>query len=320
MTPPPDPRLSPLSLAWRGQAANGEPHPDAETLAAFAEGGLSAQGRAACEDHLSRCPACLELFVELGPAPPTANVNAARPAAGRRASRLVQLSLAASVLAAVAGLAGVLQLARTNRALRSDLAGRIEETEETRLALALTHKDQFLSDAPSPARPYWQGNASAERLSLPVARGNPAASPQALDHAARARNELETLAHSATRGTRAVLELAELETAAGNLDLADGWIRRAEELKGGSPDVVNARAVWHAAHRTKASDASAELLLKGLTRDHPDYAPGWFNLALLLQGAFRDDESRRCWEEFLRREVRDPYRRIAEERMAALGP
>jgi hypothetical protein len=106
--PDPDQVIGRLAGARLGRAPApaGEVCPDAETLAAYADGGLSVDEVAEVDAHLARCAACRQLVAALMPEP--AATGAAEPARGgavilpfpqRRI--VVWLSAAAGLLAAV---------------------------------------------------------------------------------------------------------------------------------------------------------------------------------------------------------------------------
>ncbi len=77
------------------------------------------------------------------------------------------------------------------------------------------------------------------------------------------------------------------------------------------------RALWHRAKQAPQSLAEAEKLLRKVTREHPDFLPGWYNLALLLESQ-TPGESRHAWQEYLQREQRPEYRKIAEAHLGSL--
>jgi tetratricopeptide (TPR) repeat protein len=193
-----------------------------------------------------------------------------------------------------------------------------QQLQEKEMDLAMVHKADFLATAPSGIRSYWNGATTSRTLQLPVARGRPELGPDALWHEAHAKEWLVLLAGKPRRKGQVLLELASLETAAGHLDEAAEYLKQAENELGESPDVKNSWAVWHLARGREEDTKESERLLSELTRQHPDYVPAWYNLALLLQRSFRDRESRDCWKEYLRHEKRPQYRKAAEQHLAAL--
>lgn len=321
LPPAPDESLwrAAVQQAWRETTAPDQGHPDVEALAAYAEGSLPDAERSSCEDHLGRCPACLELVRSLGG---SRGEGAAGPAStGRpRRRRLLWLAPAACVLFGVAGVFWGLVQRRAAQDQQREVAALEDRLAGARTQLAAAHKEAFLALAPSGVRVYWNGATSARTLQLSVTRGSAKPSPEALAHAEQARQAFQELAGQPGHRGQALLELASLDVAAGRLEQAGGRLREAQEVLGDTPALTNVRAVWYMARGDRPSARQAEAILRELTQEHPDYLPGWYNLALLLQQTFRDDESRKVWQEYLRHERRPEYRRAAQEHLASFLP
>jgi len=305
----------------RDEAAGGRVHPGHETLSAYVEHRLPEAEKDACEEHLSRCPACLALVRELwAPADPLpAPATLPLPPPRARLSRSWLLPAACLLLGVVGLTWGALQ-ARNAWRIQQNLAALENQLAVTQVELASVHKENFLALAPSGVRSYFSGTTTVRTLLLPPSRGGQEVSAEALAKAEQARQILEQLAREPPYRGAALLDLASLDIAAGRMEQADQYIRQAQDVLGDTPEMVNLRAVWLLAQGDKSSLQGAEELLGDLTRQHSDYLPAWFNLALYLQQSFRDGESRRAWQEYLAREQRPGFRRAAEQHLAALVP
>lgn len=307
-----------LEPIWQDMSARDQDHPDAELLAAYGEGNLPEAEQAACEEHLSRCPACLEIVRQVW-----TNAQASALAAPTRLRLRWRLLpgflLAASVLVAVLGLSWGLRESRHAQQRAQELAQLEARLADAQIQLAAVHKENFLTLAPSALRSYWSGTTTARTLQLPLARGTGPITPEARAQLAEAKRGLAPLVNDPRFRGQALLELAALDIAARQLVEADARLRQVGELSGDSPELSNLRAVWYLAKGDKESSRKAEEILRRLTQEHPDYLPGWYNFALLLQQGFRDDESRQAWHDYLEREQRPEYRKAAEEHLAGLG-
>lgn len=223
------------------------------------------------------------------------------------------LVTAATILVAL-GLAWELGKIENQKAftlLKKDLA-------DSRMQLAMNYKEQFLAESSSPVRSYWSMETSPQSLDLPQIRGAEKPSPHAAVIADRSREVLEKLAESPADAGPASLELASLEIALGQFGKAEQRIKEAERLLGQTSDTKNLRAMLHLAKGGEGSIEEAEHTLREITHDDANYAPAWYNLALLLQQTSHDEESRKCWEEFLRLEKRPEYRKVVEEHLEDL--
>jgi tetratricopeptide (TPR) repeat protein len=303
-----------LGQAWRQMSDTEKEHPSSEVLAAYAEGVLLGKALASCEKHLASCPECLDQVSDLwayraASAPMPVQSSRFLPRGGAWV-----LSVAASVLLSAGGLFWGLWQTHKVASLTENVKTLDQQLQEKEMDLATVHKAAFLAAAPSGIRSYWNGTTTPQTLQLPVVRGKPEPGPDALWHEDHAKDSLLLLARNPNRKGQAFLELASLETAAAHLDAAEEYLKQAETELGASPEVRNSWAVWHLARGKEADVKEAERLLSELTRQHPDYLPAWYNLALLLQRTFRDQESRDCWKEYLRHETRPEYRRAAELR------
>ena len=192
--------------------------------------------------------------------------------------------------------------------LKKDLA-------DSKMQLAMVYKEEFLAESASPVRSYWSMNTSPQTLDLTQVRGSEKPSARAEAIAARAVRILGKLAELSEEARPALLEQVSLETALGQFDNAKKRLDAAESLLGATPDVRNLRAVLCLAQGGENATKQAEKMLREIIHDYPDYAPAWYNLALLLEYSYQDVESRKCWKEFLRIERRPEYRKVAGEHL-----
>ena len=226
---------------------------------------------------------------------------------------------AACLLVAVTGLTWGVYEARRNRSVSRQIALLQDQVNRARMDLAVADKDRMLAASNSPVRSYWSMTTPPRALRRPTARGGRGSSPEAAAAAEDARSILTRLADTPSVHTGAILELASVEIAAGQLDTADRVLQQAEQAGGRTAPWKTLRALWQLARSDVDSVASAEKLLQEATQEQPDYLPAWYDLALLLEQALRDAESRSVWKKYLEREQRPEYRKIAEEHLRAIG-
>ncbi len=129
------------------------------------------------------------------------------------------------------------------------------------------------------------------------------------DQAIRAFQEI---AEDPKNRNKALLNLAFLHTVAGEFAHAERFLILTEQLAGDSADVMNARAVWLLTQGNKETANKALVLLEEVTRTSADYLPAWYNLAIAYGRVFRDEDAKRTWQEYLRRETRVDFRKAAE--------
>jgi tetratricopeptide (TPR) repeat protein len=314
------PALKVASNAWFD-----EPLDDGqiEMLAAYAEGRLVDDESTACEDLLCRNPAAMRLFEELSQFAEAATVHRASPATlvsqrDRRSVFWWGLQTACAIIG-IAGLTLAFLANRQSQQMQTQVAALEERWAETQLQLGVSHKERLLKESSTPVGGYWTGTTTPEMLLVVRSRGVGQPTPAALAQAEQARQAFAPL-HDAEGFTgRAALELASVEIVAGRLDTARERLDEARKLLGDVADVENVQAVWLLAKGDQASVDEAEGRLQSLVRVHPDFVPGWFNLALLLQQKFRDDESKAAWQEYLKRELRPDYRQAALRHLEQLG-
>ncbi|MCH8829768.1 MAG: hypothetical protein IID45_09345 [Planctomycetes bacterium] len=306
-----------LRAAWTtGSVAEGTL--DEEQLAAYVDGTLTEAERGEVEELLSQNPEALSLVADLqksktldqpekkaATTPPPTGVTV--PARSFR----TWIALAASVLVTAGALMwGINQNRRTGK-YREEMQAQKGRLADSQLQLAVLYKERFLSRANTNVRNYWNGTVTPAMLELPLARGPVNVPPDAQAEADRAEEALKVVRTIPSHRSRGLLESASIDIAAGRFDAAKEKIDEAAELSGKTPEVASARALLLIARGDAKSVTEAQRQLETLTREHPDYLPGWYNLAMLLEQIFQDEKSRHAWDEYLKREQREPFRKIA---------
>jgi len=317
-----------MGLAWDRLHSSDEDELDLDLLTAYAEGTLSTTERAECEDLMARNPEALHLVAAIwktGVGDPHSQsipaIAAHRPAERTRTPRGMWLAVAASLLVAVTAGVWSVRSGRQTADLQTSLLAMQDQLTDAQLQLVVEHKGRYLTLAGAGgARNYWNGTVTPTMLDLPQSRGIVAAvPPEAVAEDRQAQQALRQITQSDRNQSRVLLEQIAIDLAAGRLKQADAIIKQVAELIGETPDVLNARAMRSLAERNPRAFKQAEHQLRRLTSQYPDYLPGWYNLALILEEqADHNAESRRAWQEYLKRETRKGFRRIAQSHLSAL--
>lgn len=315
--------------AWDTLHSSDADELDLDLLAAYAEGTLSPSERAECEELMARNPEALHLVAAIWKSHagnprseplhglPSGNRSAKRP----RTPRGMWLAVAASLLVAItAGLWGV-RIGRQAAGLETSLLAMQDRLTDTQIQLVAQHKGRYLALTRSGVRDYWNGTVTPTMLDLPQSRSiGGAVPPEAVAEDRQAQQALKQITQSNRNRGRVLLEQIAIDIAAGRLKQADATLKQVAKLLGETPDVLNARAMRSLAAGKPQAIAQAEQQLRRLVGQHPDFLPGWYNLALLLEQTGRDAESRRAWHEYLKRETRKGFRRVAQLHLSALQP
>ena len=309
-----------LNAAWKQVPGADVPDLDTELLAAYAEGRLTAEENAACEELLSRDPTALEvvngLWLHLDDERQVRKGKYHAPAVRRSA---VQNFLpAACVLIAVVGVLWGFRASRKSDQFVERVSALESELASTRHELAVSHKERFFASVPSGIAAFWNGTATPAMLRTERGRGSTEIPSEALAQAEATHKVLNELANSSAYAEVALVDSISVEIVSGKFPEADGKLREAERSSPESPSVANARAVWYLAQAADDSLDKGMQLLRELTHKHPDYLPAWYNLALLLEQTLDYEKSRVCWKEYLKRETRPAFARVAEDHLHAL--
>lgn len=224
------------------------------------------------------------------------------------------IAVAASLLVAILGLSWAIWADRQEQQAHREVALLQGDLSQLRMELGVERKERLLRELPSRTSEMWGGETSGKTLQqqVPTVRGDPRITDEAMREARTAQTPFQKVVASGGESGKAELELAAVEIAVRRLDVAAGHLERAGQILGDDPAVENMRAIWLIAHFDRDSEDEAERLLRRLTKDHPDFLPGWFNLALLLQRTDQLEESETMWQAFLEREDRPAYRKAAE--------
>jgi len=234
--------------------------------------------------------------------------------------RGIWLAVAASLLIAVTVGLWSVRVNRRSAHLQSSLLAMRDRLADAQLQLVAEHKERYLALAGSSGvRNYWNGTVTPQMLDLPAARSvGGTVPPEAAAEDRRAQHTLAQIIPSERNRGRVLLEQVSLDLAAGRLKQADTTLAQVTKLLGETPDVLNAQAMRSLAEGKAPAVARAEQQLRRLVGWYPNYLPGWYNLAMLLEQTGRNAESRRAWREYLKRETRTGFRRIARSHLSAL--
>jgi len=282
-------------------------HLDAESLAAFVDGRVSAEERAAMEAHLAGCEDCYEALVEVtrtledvaGPVAtaPVVSLQAPAIAPPRRWNRTAVAILAT---AAVLILAVGFWWARRPTPLQTALVA--------------------LADAPRDAR-FSPGRLSVDREWKPVApllRG-PGGDAVSLEVRSAALAVANLTAADRTGAALHARGLALL--AMGDLDAAIDALERAAATEGADPATTRAdlSAARLARFRQAGNPADAQRALEDADlalRANPRAAPALFNRAAALDALGDREKSTAAWQAFLDADPSSPWSAEARRRLS----
>lgn len=298
-----------LRSAWGELTAEDQDAVDLDTLEAYLHGDLTEEERADCEAMISKSPRAMARLSELWKEPQR-TVSPERPKV--RSSARFHWYVQAACLAMAAGAAiwavrqGYVVRQRSRQVVL--LEHRLAEAQRE---VAVLHKEDFLWRASSPIRAYWVGDATPEMLALEPMRGEGPLTDEAKGKAERARQAFSRLEQWPALQEHVVVELAFLDIVSGRTDAAEERLQRARQRLGDTGPLANAQAVLYLARRDRESYQRAEALLRQTTQRHPDYLPAWYNLAIVSGDVA-------VWEQYLKRETRAEYRRVAEDQLSLL--
>ena len=273
---------------------------DAETLAAYVDGGLTADERSRVEVHLAACQDCFAVFTEsvktvqameeagefVQPIAPTsapvAPVSASVvPIATARRSRLVRWTAAGAGLAAAAAVVLAVWWPRAERPELVDLVAAVGERR--------------------PFEPRLTGGFAFAPLSRSRGDGERGADADLLIVAGRILKDSDSNSSTATRLTRA--------KAAMLVSKPDGVVEELDRIVAEAPGSSDAwsdlAAAWllradsEPARQTEYATRSLNAATAALRID-PSLAEAWYNRALALQLLGLREEARTAWDSFLR--------------------
>ena len=267
--------------------------PDPEVIAAFIDGTLGSQERAAVEAHLATCHECYELFVES--AATQADLERVSPTSSSRSWYGIG-AIAAAIVLAVSGLFW-LQQARSGDPLdRLVAAVGTQRFVEARLSAGFAW-----GPVPAPMR------GSAADASLEVQRA-----ALALAEAAAARRTAETV-HGAA--------IAALAT--GNTGEAIGLFEEAVRLAPDDPsirlDLSAALLTRWRAQRAEQDATRARAEAETVLQQRPRDPAALFNHALALE-AFDQRAAARAWQAYLDVDSSSPWAGEARDHLSRMKP
>jgi tetratricopeptide (TPR) repeat protein len=285
------------------------PCPGAETLAAYVDGRLPANERAAVEAHLARCERCFELVTELGLAreeiaelrAETIAAVAQKPAATtaftlKRRSPIVLAAAAAVVLAVSVGLMWWRQIERERANPRGRLVAALGESRviEPRLTGGFRY-GPLVAQTRSSARENLSLLAAAGELQKEAEANATATTLQAWGVAQLLIGEYDAAVQTLSRAASLAADNAEIQT-----DLSAAYLARAANL-GRADDWARGLAV---AERAIALDSHVR--------------EAWYNRALALDAMNLRAQAQAAWRAYLERDADSPWageaRRALERR------
>lgn len=237
-----------------------------------------------------------------------------------RANRRVPGIVAAAGLIVAVGLFGwALNESRRANQLGQQVASLDQRLIAQAQALTLSHREQLLLTDSTTSPFFFAGRASRRLLEEALAddgsrgRGNEIPEVQAVRRNAlasvrRSLSEWQKLNQREER-PEFLISQASLEIVAGALDAADSTIARLSLAVGDNAPIVRnlragrllALAETQTLREGNQTRDAARSELEQLTKDHPKFADGWLNLALLLQRTVgkNDPATRAAWVGYL---------------------
>lgn len=350
-----------LLREWERQVFDDDGNFDLQLIAAYADGNVTDAERREVERVLARSPAALDLLVTLrqqsvGPdrkaadestvaekvegssRPAKDSVSTELRAARSSRRRLSGYAVASLIIAAVATGWAVNVSHRANK-LSQEVAALDQRLQIQGQTLTLSQREQLLLTSSTDSPHFFAGPASLRLLEAALnddgSQGRGHDTPEvrgmrqdALASARRSLSEWQKLNQSEDR-PQLLVSQASLEIVAGALDAARTTISRLARVTGDdAPMVRNLRAgrLLALAETQSLSEGNrtrknARAELEKLTKDHPRFADGWLNLALLLQRTVgkHDPAARSAWEGYLKAErVPDAFRATVRKHLREL--
>lgn len=253
--------------------------------------------------------------------------------------RLVNVAAAAGLLIA-AGLAGwALQESRRADQLSQQIASLDQQLLAQAEALTVSQRENLLLTASTSSPHFFAGPASQRLLEAALTddgsrgRGEEIPEVQAvrrrmLASARRSLSEWQKLNQNEERPAFLISQ-ASLEIVAGALDAANSTIRRLSLTVGDDAPVVRnlragrllALAETQSLREGDKTRETARSQLEQLTKDHPKFADGWLNLALLLQrtAGKNDPATQLAWNGYLKADdVPEQFRATVKQHLKEL--
>jgi tetratricopeptide (TPR) repeat protein len=332
--------LWPRASIWDVLIAEDETELDVEALAAYAEGRLNTQRREQIRRMIARSPKAMEMLDALhavgreeytGTEPaatvrPTEQTVVPRAAWGR--SLVMTLTLAASILLAVSTTYLAWLRSKTVNSLQGQVAALDDQLSRQRHDSLLARKEQLVLLAGQ--TPMMTGEMTPALVQLALADGPVSRSPDELSEAEKEQRDAQLhrllveadqlLTQTSEETARRGVQAASLELAAGREDAA---LNRIDELiarSGETPELLNVRAAILAqqASRMRLEEArraleESESILSQIGQQDPDFAPAWFNLALVRERLGKSKEAQSAWQEYVKHETSPEFRQLARE-------
>lgn len=269
----------------------------------------------------------------------SATVHSGEQAVFIRRSRVASFTAAASLLLAIGAAIAWLRMESENGELVRKLAVADRQLVNQAMALAISQQERIVETSASSIRPYIAGTGSVALLKSALAERSriPRGIEDSDSPEVRAVKQATLLSASTVlerwRSTSeepvpsgVLIARASLEISLGQLDLAAETIRRISAYLGkATPEVRNLQALHMLAvaetlplSQANAKFAAARALLESLTREDPDFAEGWLNLALYLHRNIGPDDpaTRIAWERYLTAEDREDLKEVIRNQLS----